>query len=423
MRYLVVGAGPAGVIAAETLRNTDPGGEVVLLGGEPEPAYSRMAIPYYLAGSIGEPGTYLRPEPDHFSRARIDFRHDRLLRLDAAAGLARLAKGGATPFDRLLIATGSSPAVPPVPGLTQPGIHTCWTLADARAIAAAAKPGARVVLVGAGFIGCIILEALVERGVQLTVVEQAPRMVARMMNDVAAGMIKQRCEQNGVEVLTDTLVDGVAERGDNGEPFKVHLKSGRVLEADLVITATGVRPNLEFLEGSGIETGQGVLVDETLRTSVPHVYAAGDVAEGRDFSTGGQSVHAIQPTASEHGRIAALNMAGVESAYTGSLIMNVLDTLGLISCSFGRWDGVADGEEVALRDDVRQRYLQLQFADDVLVGANSVGMTQHVGVLRGLIQGRFRLGVWKRRLQADPTRVMEAYLACAGSPLPVGGAQ
>ena len=135
------------------------------------------------------------------------------------------------------------------------------------------------------------------------------------------------------------------------------------------------------------------------------------MAQGRDFSTGGFDVHAIQPTASEHGRCAALNMAGVATPYQGSLNMNVLDTLGLISSSFGLWMGVDGGDTAEACEPDRFRYLSLQFQDDVMVGATSIGLTQHVGVLRGLIQGRVRLGDWKQQLLWDPSRVMAAYLA------------
>ena len=142
------------------------------------------------------------------------------------------------------------------------------------------------------------------------------------------------------------------------------------------------------------------------------MYAAGDVAQGRDFSTGEFSVQAIQPTAADHGRIAATNMAnGNVLQHPGSVNMNVLDTLGLISSSFGLWMGVDGGETATLTDKGNYRYLNLRFDGDVLVGASSLGMTQHVGVLRGLIQSRTALGKWKDKLLEDPTRVMEAYLA------------
>ncbi len=196
--------------------------------------------------------------------------------------------------------------------------------------------------------------------------------------------------------------------GDQG--LVVVLDDGTELEADLVISAAGVRPNTGFLDGTGIEIEAGIRVDRHMQSSVKDIYAAGDVAEGRDFSTGEYQVHAIQPTAAEHGRVAALNMAGHTTEYPGSLGMNVLDTLGLISSSFGQWMGTEGGESAELADADGYRYLNLQFDGDVLVGAITLGWTQHVGVLRGLIQGKTPLGKWKARLMEDPTKIMEAYL-------------
>jgi NAD(P)H-nitrite reductase large subunit len=145
------------------------------------------------------------------------------------------------------------------------------------------------------------------------------------------------------------------------------------------------------------------------------VFAAGDVAQGPDFSTGGYSVHAVQPTAADHGRIAAINMAGGDAAYKGSLAMNVLDTVGLVSCSFGCWQGVEGGEAVERIEDDRYKYINLQIAEDRLVGAITVGRTDSVGVLRGLIQTRVPLGPWKARLKSDPHRIVEAYVAQVGT--------
>ena len=189
------------------------------------------------------------------------------------------------------------------------------------------------------------------------------------------------------------------------------LDNGEVLDADLVISATGVAANIQFLEGSGLETDFGVLVNDRLQSSVSDIYAAGDVCQGKDFSTGEYSVQAIQPTAADHGRIAAMNMSGKDTVHQGCINMNVLDTMGLISSSYGLWMGVDGGESASLCDESRYRYLKLQFEDDILVGAQSLGLTQHVGVLRGLIQTKLKLGKWKDHLLKDPTRIMEAYLA------------
>ncbi len=411
MHHLILGAGPAGVIAAETIRKHAPADNITIVGDEKEPPYSRMAIPYLLVGDIGEPGTYLRKGADHFARQRIDLVHGKATKVDAQGKTVTLDNGQTLGFDRLLIATGSHPVRPPIPGLDLPGVETCWTLQDARDIAARAVKGARVLQMGAGFIGCIIMEALQKRGVQLSVVEMGDRMVPRMMGEVAGGMIRDWCERQGVRVYTGHKVERI-EKGE-GDALKVHLSGGTVLDADLVISATGVRPAIGYLEGSGVKCLLGVLTDDCMQTNVPGIYAAGDCAEAFDPFTGKTIVSAIQPNAADQARVAALNMVGQQAALKLVTQINVLDTLGLISTSFGNWQGVEGGEHAELTDTAAGRHLSLQFKDDVLVGCNSVGMTDHVGVMRGLVEGQVKLGVWKDRLKQDPTLLTQAYLACA----------
>ena len=465
MKHVILGAGPAGVIAAETIRKNAPADQIVIIGDEPEAPYSRMAIPYLLIGNIGESGTHLRHSADHFAKLRITLQHGRARSVDTAARSVLLDDGSSVPFDRLLIATGSSPATPPIPGIHGPGVHPCWTLEDARAIMALAQPGARVLQMGAGFIGCIIMESLATRGVKLSVVEMGDRMVPRMMGPTAGGMIKDWCEKKGVTVYTGARVEAVerpaaavpaaapaaapadptpepgllsrlahalgmgsdpaptpaavtapavAAAPTPSAPMVVCLSTGQRIEADLVISATGVRPNIGFLEHSAIRCLVGVLTDEHLQTSVPGIYAAGDCAEAFDKVSGTTIVSAIQPNAAEQARVAALNMVGKTTALKGVTQINVLDTLGMISTSFGQWDGVPGGEQVELVDRDAGKLLSLQFSGDRLVGCNSVGWTDHVGVMRGLVEGEVKLSPdWKQRLMQDPTLLMEAYLANA----------
>ena len=429
MHHVVIGAGPAGVTACETLRQLDAGARITLIGDEPEPPYSRMAIPYFLTDKIGEQGTHLKSDPGFYEKHRIDVKRTLVDRVDSGVHTLHLNDGATLAYDRLLVATGSSPMLPPIPGIDSDGVHPCWTLADARQIHERAKPGSKVVLLGAGFIGCIILEALADRGVDLTVVEPMDRMVPRMMNQTAGGLLNLWCEQKGVKVLAGVKAVAV-QPGKKPKPgllgslfggakgdapvgtLTVDLDNGQSLEADLIIRATGVKPNVDFLEGSGVDVDQGVLVSECLMTSADDVFAAGDVCQGLDVSTRQFHVQAIQPTAVEHGRVAAHNMTSdCRIPHAGNLNMNVLDTLGLISSSFGLWQGVDGGDSAELLDAERFRYLNLQFRDDRLVGATSLGLTENVGVIRGLIQSEKGLGVWKDKLLRDPTRVMEAYLA------------
>jgi NAD(P)H-nitrite reductase large subunit len=265
------------------------------------------------------------------------------------------------------------------------------------------------------------LEALASRGVNLTVVEMGNRMVPRMMTEGAGAMIKEWVESKGVAVHTDTRVEAIALSSGSissfsaskASPLKVTLSNGTVIEVDLVISATGVKPNIEFLKDSDIEMNKGVLVDQQMQTSVSGIYAAGDVTESVDFSTGQRIVNAIQPNAAEQAKIAGANMAGAKAESQGALQINVLDTLGLISSSFGQWWGIEGQDHVELKDTKNFKYMRLEFHDDVLIGATSCGLTEHVGALRGLIQTRTPLGAWKEQLMKDPSKIMQAYLAKA----------
>ncbi|MFM7972517.1 MAG: NAD(P)/FAD-dependent oxidoreductase, partial [Betaproteobacteria bacterium] len=270
-------------------------------------------------------------------------------------------------------------------------------------------------------------------------------MVPRMMGPTAGGMIKDWCQRKGVQVYTGARVEAIQAQGAGspaqppqeggllarlasllgfgdassgaapssasaGPALTVRLSTGQTLQADLVISATGVKPNVDFLQGSGVEIKTGILTDAHMATNVPHVYAAGDCAEAFDQASGTHVVSAIQPNAADEARIAALNMVGQAATLPRVPQINVLDTLGLISASFGQWQGVPGGQHVELTDRAADRHLSLQFSGDRLVGCNSIGWTEHVGVMRGLVEGEVSLGPWKQTLLKDPTKLMEAYL-------------
>jgi len=416
-RHLILGNGPAGVVAAETLARYAPNDEILLYGCEGVPPYSRMAIPYLLEGQINEQGTWLRKGEDHFARLGITLSEGRAVAVDQAAKQVLFADGTRSDYDTLLIATGSSPLLPPIPGIDLPGVTPCWTLAEARTIAKRLKPGVRVVQMGAGFIGAILLETFVQKGAQLTVVEVGDRMVPRMLTPRAGNLLRRWVEARGVAVRTGCRIEAIAPAADS--PLLVRLSSGEELAADLVIVAAGVRPNISFLAGTTIQRESGILVDAGMRTSDPAIFAAGDCAQAPDLRTGQQVVAAIQPNAVDQGRVAAIQMAGGQACLPGVLAINVLDTLGLVATSFGQWQGVAEeagGSGVEWCDEARFSYISLQFQEDRLIGATTVGFSEHTGVLRGLIQGRVRLGPWHERLLAQPLAFVEAFLARAHYP-------
>lgn len=410
MRHVIIGGGPAGVTAAETLRKTDPSCDITLVHGEGGLPYARMTIPYLLAGKITEEGTLIRPSRDSYDRNGIQLLAGKAHSIDATSHVVTLEDGRTLPYDRLLIVTGATPVLQKMPGIDLPGVHTCWTLEDVRTVMAKAKPGTRIVQMGAGFVGCIIMQGLVSMGVDLTILVRSGRMVSRMMNPTASAMMRRWCQSKGVNVRVNTLPKELRAKG--GE-LRVVLDEGEELAADMYLCLVGVKPNTRFLANTGVALGEGILVDDAMRTNVPDIFAAGDVAEFTDCITGERLVNAIQPNAVEQARIAALNMAGKAATSRGTFAFNVLDTLGLLSYSFGAWQGLPGGEAVELVDEDRFRYLRLEFMEDRLVGANVVGYSLHAGALRGLIEGKVHLGVWKQRLLMDPTQIMQAYLARA----------
>jgi NAD(P)H-nitrite reductase large subunit len=408
LRHVIIGAGTAGVTAAETLRQLDPKAVITVLDGEGEQPYSRMAIPYLIAGQITEEGVRIHRDPDHYKKNRIDLLTQSAMSIDGQAHVVTLGDGRKLAYDRLLIATGSTPKREPVEGIELPGVHTCWTLNDARTILAHIKRGARVVQMGAGFVGCIILHGLLAQGAKLTVLIRSGRMVSRMMPPAASAMIQRWCEARGIKVMGRTQTQRIDRQGDE---LRITLTTGEVLPADIYLSVVGVTPSLNFIQGSGIDVDTGIVVDDSMRTSVADIYAAGDVVETRDCVSGRSQINAIQPNAVEQGRLAAHNMVGQTTESGGSFACNVLDTLGLISSSFGQWEGTAGGDSAVLEDAAHFRYLNFQFKDDVLIGASSIGYTEHIGALHGLIVGHHHLGHWKDVLKENPTRFVEAYIA------------
>ncbi len=408
MNYVIIGTGPAGVTAAEEIRRLDPAAQITLIGHEPEPPYSRMAIPYLIKKQIDETGTHIRRSESHFEDLKLTVRHDTVSHIDPQNKTLTLAEGESLSYDKLLIASGGTPLSPPIPGIDLPGVYPCWTLDNARHIIERAVPGSKVVLIGAGFISTTIVEALVKCGSTLTIVEMEDRIIPRMMDIKGGDIIRQWCEQKGVTILTSARVTGIEE---NGGQLSVSFAEQQPIEADLVISATGVKPNIELVDGSGIKTDAGILVDEYLNSSDPDIYAAGDVAQAPDLLSDEKTVMAIQPVAAEHGRLAGINMAkGNTLEWRGSINMNVLDMLGLVSCSFGLWEGIEGGDSAEMHKPAQNQYIQLQFDGERLIGASSVGYTDHIGVFQGMIQGKVELGEWKQKLIEDPTQIMAAWI-------------
>ncbi len=411
-RHVIVGGGTAGLNAILTIREHDRGASEVMLVSAERP-YSRMVLPYFLGRSIAEAHVFTA-SPARLAQLNVRTHLGRrAVGLDTAAGKLSLEDGTVVEYDDLLIATGASAVRPAVPGADGPGAHSFWTLEQARGVVAGIREGTHVVMVGAGFIAFTILNAILALKARLTIVEIAPRILPRMIDEAGARMVEEWLRRHGVEIRTGATLTAIEEAQGRR---RLRFREGDDLVADMVIMATGIRPNLEWLNGSGVRLNRGVLVDDHLRSSVANVYAAGDVAEGRDLVTGEPAVHAIEPTAMEHGRVVGANMAGRDVAYRGSLLMNIVEVCHLDIASFGAWDDLTAETFTAVQPE-RFAYRKLLWRGDRLTGAMILGMaddiwtTNDVGMLKGLTQAGNGLGAWKAHLSRNPFDIKTAFIA------------
>jgi NAD(P)H-nitrite reductase large subunit len=411
-RHLIIGGGTAGMNAMRTIREEEREPSEITLVSAERP-YARMVLPYYLDKSIAENHVYTATGPNLAKWKVKALIGRRATSLDTNANVCTLDDGTRVEYDDCLIATGSSAARAPVPGADGPGVHSFWTLEEARGVLTSITPGSQVVMVGAGFISFTILNSILSLGAKLTVVELMPRILPRMVDDIGAGVVEDWLKGHGVAVRTNAKL---AKIEDVKGRKRLKFASGPDLTADVVIMATGIRTNLAWLAGAGIEVKQGIVVDDRLRSSVPNVYAAGDVAQGRDLISGQSAVHAIEPTAQEHGRVVGANMAGKDVRYRGSLIINIVEVCHLDAASFGAWDDASAEAVSGLKKD-RNAYRKLLFTGDKLTGAiiigrsNDIWTTNDVGMLKGLVQSGQSIGRYKDHLRRNPFDVKTVFIA------------
>jgi nitrite reductase (NADH) large subunit len=379
MKIVIIGAGPAGVSAAESLRAHNKQSEIVMLSAEPYPPYSPPAmVDHFLTGS----NAHLWRDADWPEQTGVNYRSGvEVTAIQADAHTIQLKDGSKLDYDRLVLATGGS-LYAPLEGADLPGIYNFKSLSAAEALVNKVKSGeaSSAIVVGAGFIGMEIALLLRELGVAVTQIEMLDQVMSGMLDPNTAGIALAMLGQRGVDVRLNTKASAFV---GNGQAKGVQLESGEVLNADLLIAATGIKPNLKLLDGSRIAHKWGITVDEHLRTNLADIYAAGDAVETVDRLTGETYVHAIFPNAIEQGRVVGLNLAGIETAYEGADRMNSLKHLGLPIMAVG----LKSGDEVLqTRHNGHMRTIYLQ--DNRVIGFQLIGDIKAAGILRALmIQG------------------------------------
>ena len=414
--YLLIGNSAAALAAVDAIRPRDGTGRIVLVNRERGAAYSRVALPYYVSGERTYESLMIRERGDYARRGIELVEDESIVRIDPE-GEVELASGRRLAFATCLVATGSECIRPPIAGLDAVPHHFLWTLEDAVGLRKACEAGARTgVIIGGGFIGMLAAEALRKRKIALTIVEAAAQLMPQLLDAEGGRRFAGAVAASGQDVRLGTAVESVVGRGAGAE---VVLRGGDRIPADVVVVATGVRPNLSAVAGAPIRTGKGVLVDAQLRTSHPRVHAAGDVAEVNDFLSRQPTIHAIWPTAVDQGRVAGANMAAANlgrpaMTYPGSLGMNVVELFGVTLAEVGRFRE-GPGDDVKLLGGAAHGSYRKVVVDDqgCIVGALYLGDENgvaEVGVLHHAIKRRDR---WRDFTPGSPPRFSYAHLVHA----------
>jgi nitrite reductase (NADH) large subunit len=388
MRYVIIGNGAAANAAATAIRTMDPAGEVLIFAEEPEPAYYRPLITNLLQGDLPKE-IFFHQEAASPGKAELQL-GKRIVGLDAGRKHIALQDGESYAYDRLLLATGASAIVPDLRGWTGPGTYVLRTLAEARALARAGEEAKKAIIIGAGRVGLKAALALRHRGLQVTVVEQDAHLAPMQFDAIAGEILAQALEDQGLCLIFGQTVTAVSRSGDRVQG--ADLADGRWLEADMVVAAVGVRPNVELADRAGLAVNRGILVNKRLGTSAPDIYAAGDAVETTDMVTGQSIVSGLWTNAVEMGRIAGCNMAGGSVEYPGAFaVLNSLDLAGIPTVAIGLTNLPPGGEYQVYQNRRGKNYRKLVVKEGVLVGVLLVGDIEGAGVYTGLIRKKAKI--------------------------------
>ena len=390
MEYVIIGNSTAGIAAAESIRKLDQAGSITILSDEAFPTYGRPLISYFLLGKTDAAHMNYRPA-DFYRKNNIRTMFSvRAEHIDTAKKQVLLQGGKKVKYDKLLVATGSRPFVPPMEGLDKNEYFTFMTYADALALEKQLAPEKKVLIVGAGLIGLKCLEGIADRVGKVTVVDMAPHILPSILDDYGASIIQKQLEKHGAEFY---LSDSVA----SFEKGVAHLKSGATVPFDILVVAAGVRPNVELVKEAGGKVGRGILTDDRQETSLKDVYAAGDCTESYDITCGQSRILALLPNAQFQGSCAGTNMAGGEAHFTNAVPMNAIGFFGSHVLTAGSYFGDMYEEKEG------ETYKKLFFDGDKLNGFILIDLPERAGIYTSLLRNQTSLSeVDFEALKKDP---------------------
>jgi len=402
IKYLIIGNSAGGIGAAEAIREVDKVGTVAIVSDEPYPAYSRPLISEHLSAGRPLEKMLYRP-PDFYEKNKIKTVFgDKVKRINFNEHNIELESGRTISWQKLLLATGGSPIVPKMEGKDLKRVFTFTILNDAKAIDDFLKRRQgriKAVVIGGGLIGVSATEALLKRGVEVSIVEMKDFILNTILDEEAAGFEAEALNAAGVDIITGHTVAKI--NGSRlGEVNGVSLDDGRSIRCDMVVIAIGVIPRLDLVAGNGVKTSRGIIVDRRMATSVAGVYACGDVVEAYDFVYGENRVTPVWPNAYTGGRVAGLNMAGKKAEYEGGTAMNALKYFGVNILSAGMVNPPDDSYEV-----ISQRsdgiYKKVIIKGGKITGLVFAGDIEKAGIIYNLMKDRVNVEAFKETLVAD----------------------
>jgi phenylglyoxylate dehydrogenase epsilon subunit len=385
-KYVILGASTAGISAVEAIRKADHAGGITLISKERHMPYTPMILPYIISGIIKDEGLALRDD-GFFEQKRVKLiRGKKVVGIEPAKKMLNFEGGETARFEKLLIATGARPLIPDMLGTKLQEVCSLRTLEDAVKVRKLSDEKKSVAVIGAGLVAMHLAEVLSKKGLQVKVVEMLPQILGQNFDAFSASMIQKVFEARGVEFYLGTPASGIRKKGAQ---LSVGMKDGREIDAEFAVLATGVRPRIELLEGTGIKCRKGVLVDERMCTNIQDIYAAGDVAEAKDFFSGENMLSPIQPSAEEQGLVAGLNMAGKAATYPGGISMNAFKFFENGAFTVG----TLEGRETAVYSDVKKnRYRKLVLEGDRIIGGIFVNDEVEPGIVLNMIKRKEGIG-------------------------------
>ncbi|MFC2021013.1 NAD(P)/FAD-dependent oxidoreductase [Chloroflexota bacterium] len=398
VKYLIIGNSAGSTGAAEAIREVDRHGTIAIVTDESYPGYSRPMISEYLAGQCSLERMLFRSANFYEQNNIRTFFGRKAERLDPAEKTVTLEGGEKITWEKLLLATGGAPIVPPMEGGDREGVSTFTTLDDAKVIDRYLTGDDRAVVVGGGLIGVSVTNALVKRGVAVTVVEMKDWILNVILDEAAAAMVAERIGREGVKLVTGHTVASI--NGEGKTISSVTLDDGSEIQCELVVIAIGVRPRVDLAVESGIKVNRGIVVDRQMRTSMKDIYACGDAAEAYDFIYDECRPTPIWPNAYLGGRVAGMNMAGRATEYPGGTAMNALKYFGLDVVSAGMVNPPDDNYET-LSNRNNGSYHKVVVKGGVVVGMIFAGNIEKSGIVYNLMKNRTDAGGFKEALVAE----------------------